>query len=61
MICAKTNTQGRLNKNKIQTETLPTASPNARSGARLTPESATLAMVALRVYADLLEQVTPDQ
>jgi hypothetical protein len=26
------------------------------SGARLTPESATLAMVALRVYADLLEQ-----
>jgi hypothetical protein len=25
-------------------------------GARLTPESATLAMVALRVYADLLEQ-----
>jgi hypothetical protein len=26
------------------------------TGARLTPESATLAMVALRVYADLLEQ-----
>ena len=28
----------------------------AGAGARLTPESATLAMVALRVYADLLEQ-----
>jgi hypothetical protein len=28
----------------------------AGAGARLTPESATLAMVALRVYADLLEK-----
>jgi hypothetical protein len=35
----------------------PIAWPSALArAARLTPESATLAMVALRVYADLLEQ-----
>lgn len=32
----------------------------AGSGARLTPESAKLAMIALRVYADLLEQPSID-
>lgn len=32
----------------------------ANSGARLTPESARLAMVALRVYADMIEQPAID-
>jgi hypothetical protein len=39
----------------------PIASPQrGSSGARLTPESARLAMIALRVYADLLDQPSID-